>query len=59
VSARVRDVEYMGSYRTLLLNVGNSGVAGRARIEATGESFAIGDEVVAWWHPHAQRVVAV
>lgn len=58
VAGRVRDVEYMGSYRTLLLNLGGSGISGRARIAATGESFGIGDEVVAWWRPDAQRVVA-
>jgi putative spermidine/putrescine transport system ATP-binding protein len=58
VRARVRDIEYMGAYRTLQLAAGAAGVAGRARIPAADKNYAIGDEVVAWWHPDAQRIVA-
>ena len=58
VRARVRDIEYMGAYRTLVLSVGQEGVSGRARIPAADKNYAIGDEVVAWWHPDAQRIVA-
>ena len=58
VRARVRDIEYMGAYRTLVLSVGHAGVSGRARIPAADKNYAIGDEVVAWWHPDAQRIVA-
>ncbi|MBX6748491.1 MAG: ABC transporter ATP-binding protein [Micromonosporaceae bacterium] len=58
VRARVRDIEYMGAYRTLLLAVGQEGITGRARIPAADKNYALGDEVVAWWHPDAQRIVA-
>jgi putative spermidine/putrescine transport system ATP-binding protein len=58
VRARVRDIEYMGAYRTLQLSVGQEGIAGRARIPAADKNYVIGDEVIAWWHPHAQRIVA-
>jgi putative spermidine/putrescine transport system ATP-binding protein len=58
VRARVRDIEYMGSYRTVMLDLGTVQVEGRARIPASGEAFSIGDEVFAWWKPAAQRIVA-
>jgi putative spermidine/putrescine transport system ATP-binding protein len=58
VGARVRDLEYMGSYRTALLDLGGSGQPGRARIDALDSTLAVGDEVVAWWRPERQRVVA-
>jgi putative spermidine/putrescine transport system ATP-binding protein len=58
VRARVRDIEYMGAYRTLLLAIGQEGITGRARIPAADKNYALGDEVVAWWHPDAQRIVA-
>jgi putative spermidine/putrescine transport system ATP-binding protein len=58
VSATVRDLEYMGSHRTLLLDI-ESGVAGKARIEADSEEgYAIGQRLVVWWRPAHQRVVA-
>jgi putative spermidine/putrescine transport system ATP-binding protein len=57
-SARVRDVEFMGSYRTLLLDFGFSGSAGRAKIDATVSEVSLGDEVHAWWRPERQRIVA-
>ena len=58
VSATVRDVEYMGSYRILMLALGGGGVIGRARIDAFESGLSIDDEVVAWWRPQRQRIVA-
>ncbi|BCL25455.1 ABC transporter ATP-binding protein [Streptomyces aurantiacus] len=58
VRATVRDVEYMGSYRTLLLAMGASGLPGRARTSALRGEYAIGDTVVIWWWPRSQRIVA-
>jgi putative spermidine/putrescine transport system ATP-binding protein len=58
VRASVRDVEYMGSYRTLVLRMGKSEISGRARINALDNDYGIGDEVVAWWRPQLQRIVA-
>ncbi len=58
VSAVVRDVEFMGSYRTVMLAMGGPGVPGRARIDAFEESLSVGDEVHAWWRAERQRVVA-
>ncbi|HEX6345189.1 ABC transporter ATP-binding protein [Umezawaea sp.] len=58
VRATVRDVEYMGAYRTLLLTIGERGLFGRARISALRGDYAIGDDVVMWWRPRSQRIVA-
>ncbi len=58
VRAVVTDVEYMGSYRTAMLALGSPGVKGRARIDAFDSALTRGDEVVAWWRPQRQRVVA-
>ncbi|MFS8198314.1 ABC transporter ATP-binding protein [Streptomyces sp. CWNU-52B] len=58
VRATVRDVEYMGSYRTLLLALGDGGLAGRARTGALSGDHAIGDRIVLWWWPRSQRIVA-
>ena len=58
VGAVVRDLEYMGSYRTALLSLGDAGQAGRARIDALDSTLALGDRVVAWWKPERQRIVA-
>lgn len=58
VRAVVSDVEYMGSYRTAMLALGSAGVKGRARIDAFDSTLAIGDQVVAHWHPDRQRIVA-
>ena len=58
VRAVVTDVEYMGSYRTAVLALGSPGVKGRARIDAFDSALTRGDEVVAWWRPQRQRVVA-
>lgn len=57
--ARVTDVEYMGSYRTAMLALGTAGAKGRARLEAVASSVAPGDDVVAYWRPGRQRIVAV
>ncbi len=59
VRAHVRDIEYMGSYRTLLLDLGANNTPGRARVAARQSEFGIGDDVTAWWRPAAQRIVAV
>ncbi|WP_378144399.1 ABC transporter ATP-binding protein [Cnuibacter sp. UC19_7] len=58
VPARVRDVEYMGAYRTALLDLGHAARPGRARLEALDSTLSLGDQVVAWWRPERQRVVA-
>jgi putative spermidine/putrescine transport system ATP-binding protein len=58
VRAVVRDVEYMGSYRTLLLAMGDRGLPGRTRVAPLRGDYAAGDEITAWWRPEAQRIVA-
>jgi len=58
VPATVRDIEYMGSYRTVLLGLGAGGLRGRARLDALESALGVGDRVVAWWRPERQRVVA-
>jgi putative spermidine/putrescine transport system ATP-binding protein len=59
VSAQIRDIEYLGSYRTVMLGLGKANIEGRARIPATGAVFKHGDAVFAWWQSSAQRIVAV
>jgi len=58
VRAAVRDIEYMGSYRTVLLDLGTRGLRGRARLDAFESELRVGEDVVAWWRPERQRVVA-
>jgi putative spermidine/putrescine transport system ATP-binding protein len=58
VGATIRDLEYMGSYRTAMLDLGRSRQLGRARIDALDTTYGIGDEVTAWWKPERQRIVA-
>ncbi|MEV5410373.1 ABC transporter ATP-binding protein [Thermopolyspora sp. NPDC052614] len=58
VRATVRDVEYMGSYRTLLLSMGERGLPGRTRVSPLRGDYAIGDRIVVWWRPASQRIVA-
>ncbi len=58
IDATVRDVEYMGSYRTALLEMGASGTPGRVRLDASDAAASPGDRVLAWWRPDRQRVVA-
>ena len=59
VHATVRDVEFLGSYRTVVLGLGDAEVQGLARIPASDNTVAAGDRVTAWWLPASQRVVAV
>ncbi|QIZ99895.1 ABC transporter ATP-binding protein [Leifsonia sp. PS1209] len=56
--ATVRDLEYMGSYRTAMLELGRTRQLGRARIDALDSTVLLGDEVTAWWKPERQRIVA-
>ncbi|MCU1420752.1 MAG: hypothetical protein JWN36_403 [Microbacteriaceae bacterium] len=60
--ARVHDIEYMGSYRTVLIDFdgGTSTAAsrGKVRVEALTTDVSVGDDLVAWWRPSAQRIVA-
>lgn len=58
VRATVRDLEYMGSYRTAMLELGRTRQLGRARIDALDSTVLLGDEVTAWWKPERQRIVA-
>jgi putative spermidine/putrescine transport system ATP-binding protein len=58
VAATVRDLEYMGSYRTAMLDLGGPAQLGRARIDALDSALSLGDRVVAWWKPERQRIVA-
>ncbi|WP_144874578.1 ABC transporter ATP-binding protein [Microbacterium sp. 1.5R] len=58
VSARVTDVEYMGSYRTAQLALGTSETPGQARLDAVDATVAPGDLVIAHWRPGRQRIVA-
>ena len=57
-SATLRDLEYMGSYRTAILAIGRTGQSATARIDALDSDLTLGDEVVAWWKPERQRIVA-
>ncbi|MFI5845577.1 ABC transporter ATP-binding protein [Catenuloplanes sp. NPDC051500] len=57
VSATVTAVEYMGSYRTVLLAFGRSGLAGRARLGPEETSIAAGQTVIASWPVARQRLV--
>ncbi len=56
--ARVLDTQYLGSYRTLLLSFGGQQVPGRVRVNAGNRDYSVDDDVIAWWPPAAQRVVA-
>jgi putative spermidine/putrescine transport system ATP-binding protein len=58
VEATIRDLEYMGSYRTAMFTLGRAGQLGKARIDALESTYAVGDEVIAWWRPERQRIVA-
>ncbi|WP_174533420.1 ABC transporter ATP-binding protein [Micromonospora chalcea] len=58
-AAIVRDIEYMGAYRTAMLSLGGAGdVMGRARLDALESDLRIGQPVVAWWRVDRQRIVA-
>ena len=57
VPATVTDVQYLGSYRSVLLSFAG-GVVGRARVDASESQVVPGESVVAWWRPERQRVVS-
>lgn len=57
VAATVTDVQYLGSYRSVLLAL-DGGVVGRARVDASETVLAPGEPVVAWWRVERQRVVS-
>jgi putative spermidine/putrescine transport system ATP-binding protein len=58
VTATIRDIEYMGAYRTAVLALGRGGVVGRARLDAMETKLGIGQSATAWWRVERQRVVA-
>jgi putative spermidine/putrescine transport system ATP-binding protein len=57
VTATVRDIEYMGAFRTAVLALGRQGLAGRARLGSRDAEIAPGDDVTAWWFVPQQRLV--
>ena len=59
VSATVRQLDYLGSYRTAVLALGGGGTVGRARLAPQEDDLRVGQAVTAWWHVGRQRVVAV
>ena len=58
VTATVRDLAYLGSYRTAVLALGRSGVIGRVRLDALDSTVQVGQSVHAWWRVERQRLVA-
>ncbi len=56
--ARVRDIEYLGSYRSVMLTIG-ADVTGRAKVDPVDLPVSVGEDVVVWWRPERQRIVAV
>jgi putative spermidine/putrescine transport system ATP-binding protein len=54
----VRDVEYMGAFRTAVLSLGRDGLVGRARLGSRDADLAPGDDVIAWWPVAQQHLVA-
>ena len=57
VTATIRDIEYMGAYRTAVLALGRQGVVGRVRLDARETDLKVGESVVAWWPVERQRLV--
>lgn len=55
--ATVTDVQYLGSYRTVVLTYAG-GVVGRARLDASETQLSLGQSVAAWWRVERQRVVS-
>jgi putative spermidine/putrescine transport system ATP-binding protein len=41
-----------------MFTLGRAGQLGKARIDALESTYAVGDEVIAWWRPERQRIVA-
>jgi putative spermidine/putrescine transport system ATP-binding protein len=58
-TATVRDVEYMGAFRTAVLSLGRQELVGRARLGSRDAEIAPGDEVVPWWTVDHQHLVAI
>jgi putative spermidine/putrescine transport system ATP-binding protein len=54
----VRDVEYMGAFRTAVLSLGRDGLVGRARLGSRDADLVPGDDVIAWWPVAQQHLVA-
>ncbi|TQS43052.1 ABC transporter ATP-binding protein [Cryptosporangium phraense] len=59
VTATVRDIEYLGSYRMAVLAIGRGGTVGKARLGSREGGLAEGQPVVAWWPVERQHLVAV
>ena len=57
VSASVRHLEFMGSYRTAVLSLGQGGTTGRARLAPLEDELDEGQPVTAWWQVERQRIV--
>jgi putative spermidine/putrescine transport system ATP-binding protein len=55
--ATVVDVQYLGSYRTVLLSYAG-GVTGQARVDASETQVAPGQAVHTWWRVERQRIVS-
>lgn len=58
VTATIRDIEYMGAYRTAVLAIGRGEVPGLARLDAMETKLSRGQSVTAWWRVERQRLVA-
>jgi putative spermidine/putrescine transport system ATP-binding protein len=58
VAATIRDVAYLGAYRTAVLGFGRGGAPGRVRLDATASGLSPGQPVLAWWRLDRQRLVA-
>ncbi|MFI5959474.1 ABC transporter ATP-binding protein [Cryptosporangium sp. NPDC051539] len=59
VTATVRDIEYLGSYRMAVLSIGRGPTAGKARLGARESEVTEGQTVTAWWPVERQHLVAV
>jgi putative spermidine/putrescine transport system ATP-binding protein len=55
----VRDVEYMGAFRTAVLSLGRKGLVGRVRLDSRDAHIAAGDDIVTWWTVAQQHLVAI
>jgi putative spermidine/putrescine transport system ATP-binding protein len=56
--ATVRDVEYMGAFRTAVLSLGRHELVGRARLGSRDADIGPGDDVITWWTLEQQHLVA-
>lgn len=55
--ATIAEIQYLGSYRTVLLTFAG-GVVGQARVDASQTELFLGQSVAVWWRVERQRVVA-